>query len=124
MGSLLVFQTHKSWCFFARFQKNSRLWRQLYNIEKKLIFLLTKTSRILSKGLCIFILFGKCSKKLAIFVEFSYKPKIFQNISGIRKKNLKVFSKKLKDLKKTQSFGGNVPQNASQKAGQKPPCHK
>ena len=36
----------------------------------------------------------------ATFKEFSYKTKIFQNISGIRKKNLKYFPKNPRIWKK------------------------
>ena len=53
--------------------------------------------------------------------KFPTKQRIFQNILGFAK-NSRYFPKKLEGFEKNpQSFGGNVPQVASQKPGKKTP---
>ena len=80
-------------------------------------------SRIYSKVHGIFNKFVEFSKYWINFCGIFQKTMNFSENLQILKKTQGFFQKKLKDLKKTQSFGGNVPQVASQKLGKKRPCH-
>ena len=123
--------------FFCPFSKNSRppskktqanfgqklnVMEATLNIKKKTQKVLTKISRIYSKVLGIFNKFVEFSKYWINFCGIF--PKIHNEFFKKIYEFLKIsrnFPKKVKDLKKTQSYGGNVPQVASQKLGKKPP---
>ena len=88
------------------------------DIKKKTDIFRQKTPEFFQKLYEFSFILRNFPNNWAFFVEFSYKTKNFPKYFRNSQKNSRYFPKELKDLKKTQSFGGNVPQVASQKPGQ------